>query len=64
MSNKNWVNRAKNLDSVMSAAINKMHVYQQFGVDIVPSPGDFIQNETPSQVTSCEFWEIFNMQLY
>ena len=52
MSNKNWLNGTKNLDS-------EMHAYQQFGVDIVPPPSNFFQNETPAQVTSCEFRDIF-----
>ena len=55
MSNKNWLNGTKNLDSVMSAALSEIHAYQQFGVDIVPPPSNFFQKETPAQVTSCEF---------
>ena len=36
-----------------------MYVYQQFDVDIVPSTCSSIKYETPAQLFSCEFWEIF-----
>ena len=35
----------------------KMPLYQQFDVDIVPAACNFIKNEAPSQVLSCEFCE-------
>ena len=37
----------------------KMQVYQQLDVDIVPPICNFIKNETPPLVFSCEFFEFF-----
>ena len=60
----------RNLSLCMSSA---MQVYQRIDVDVVPPASNFInspqvfslkfyktvQPETPAQVLSCEYWEIF-----
>ena len=54
------MNVVKCLDFVMSDAINKIRVFQKSGVDIMVPASNFIQNENPAKVTSCESLKKFH----
>ena len=49
---------------VISGAIKKIQVYQQFDVDIVPPVYNFIKSETSTQLFSCGFCKFFSTSIF